>query len=238
MWDQGQEAPHRIIWLRWVVLTTLGGLFGFNVAFFLFWLSDYGSQGSSDFRNPRVILGLILSMLAVYFLLAYPLFFASLGQWFILRKEVAHARRWLWTGALGILFSLPYLLYYAFLDEYSNGQSMIFGTEWFWFATRILTVMALIYGGIVGGFQGWFVLRGYGARLGHILVWVIANAIAWGVGFPLGHQFVASLFHISSSPYPLWWIESVLIYGTPWLIIGIITGAVFIWLRAALTSVD
>jgi len=79
------------------------------------------------------------------------------------------------------------------------------------------------------------VIRRWGAVRRRLLWWVIGSASAWGVGYPLGEQFLASLLWHGSAPFPqaaIW-----LVVGTTWGIIGAITGVVLIWVGRARVKV-
>lgn len=72
---------------------------------------------------------------------------------------------------------------------------------------------------------------------------MVANAIAWGIGFPLGAQGMPGfLWQMRFGDWPLLfgyelpptlWTDKLLKALATWLIIGIVTGAVFIWLANA-----
>ena len=92
-----------------------------------------------------------------------------------------------------------------------------------------LALMSLIFGSLVGLMQGVLVIRRLGAVPRQLFWWVTGSAIAWGVGYPLGEQFLASLFWHWSTSFPP--AATVLIVGTTWGIIGAITGAALIWVE-------
>jgi len=123
---------------------------------------------------------------------------------------------------LGFIFVYPYLLIYSFSALLTSGQSLIFGTQEFWSVSLCLALMSLIFGSLVGLLQGILVIRRWGAVPRRPLWWIIGSAIAWGVGYPLGEQFLASLLWHGSTPFPQ--SATVLIVGTTWGIIGAITG--------------
>jgi hypothetical protein len=85
-------------------------------------------------------------------------------------------------------------------------------------------IMSLIFGSLVGQLKGILVIR-------RLLWWVIGSAIAWGVGYPLGEQFLASLLWHGSTPFPQ--AATWLVVGTTWGIIGAITGGVVVWVGRA-----
>jgi len=205
-----RRTPGLVTWLFWVVLTTFGGIVG---TFLLSFVSN---------ANPS------LNRLLIWFYLASPLFFVALGQWWLLRRFVAQSGWWLLTGVLGFIFVYPYLLIYSFSALLTNGQSLIFGTQEFWKVSFSLAIMSLIFGSLVGLLQGILVIRRRGAAVPRrLLWWVIGSAIAWGVGYPAGEQFLASLLWHGSTPFTqatIW-----LVVGTTWGIIGAITGAVLVW---------
>jgi hypothetical protein len=180
--------------------------------------------------NGRYLLSFVtnanpsLNVLPIWCYLASPLFFVALGQWLLLRRFVAQSRWRLLTGVLGFFFVYPYLLIYSFSALLTSGQSLIFGTQEFWKVSLSLGIMSLILGSLVGLLQGILVIR-------RLLWWVIGSAIAWGVGYPLGEQFLASLLWHGSTPFPqaaIW-----LVVGTTWGIIGAITGGVLVWVGHA-----
>src|SRR6266566_2566465 len=157
-----------------------------------------------------------LNGLLIWFYLASPLFFVALGQCLLLRRFVAQSGWWLLTGVLGFIFVYPYLLIYSFSALLTSGQSLIFGS-------------------LVGLLQGILVIRRWGAVPRRLLWWVIGSAIAWGVGYPLGEQFLASLLWHGSTPFSQ--AATWLVVGTTWGIIGAITGAVLIWVGRARVKV-
>src|SRR5229473_6766949 len=179
-----RRTPGLVTWLFWVVLTAFGGIVG---TFLLSFVS-----------NANVSLNGLL----IWCYLASPLFFVALGQWLLLRRFVAQAGWWLLTGALGFLFVYPYLLIYSFSALSTNGQSLIFGTQEFWTVSLSLALMSLLFGSLVGLMQGVLVIRRVGAVPRQLFWWVIGGAIAWGVGYPLGEQFLASLFWHWSTSFP------------------------------------
>src|SRR6266581_2720572 len=134
-----------------------------------------------------------LNGLLIWFYLASPLFFVALGQWLLLRRFVVQSCWWLLTGVLGFIFVYPYLLIYSFSALLTSGQSLIFWS-------------------LVGLLQGILVIRRWGAVPRRLLWWVIGSAIAWGVGYPLGEQFLASLFWHGSTPFS---------QAAIWLVVGI-----------------
>jgi hypothetical protein len=212
-----RRTPGLVTWLFWVVLTTIGGMVG------TFLLSFFSNA------NPS------LNGLLIWCYLASPLFFVAFGQWLLLRRFVAQSGWWLLTGVLGFIFVYPYLLIYSFSALLTNGQSLIFGTQEFWKVSLSLGIMSLIFGSLVGLLQGILVIRQWGAVPRRLLWWVIGSAIAWGVGYPLGEQFLASLFWHGStqiSQAAIW-----LVVGTTWGIIGAITGVVLIWVGRARVKV-
>jgi hypothetical protein len=136
---------------------------------------------------------------------------------------------------LGFIFVYPYLLIYGFSALLTSGQSLIFGTQEFWKVSLSLAIMSLIFGSLVGLLQGILVIRRWGAVPRRLLWWVIGSAIAWGVGYPLGEQFLESIFWHGStqiSQSATW-----LVVGTTWGIIGAITGVVLIWVGRARVKV-
>ncbi len=148
---------------------------------------------------------------------------------------------WLLTGGLGFLFVVPYLLFYGFSFESLGYRSLTFGTQEFWSVTLSLTIMSLIFGSIVALVQGGLLIWHFGKRPRRLAWWVVGSAIAWGVGYPVSEQFLPSLFWHGSTPTPpnVSWLLALqwLVVGTPWGIIGAITGAVLIWLgRATIPS--
>ena len=74
-----------------------------------------------------------------------------------------------------------------------------------------------------------------GAASRLLLWWVTGSAIAWGVGFPLGEQFLASFLWHASTPFSQ--AAAGLVVGTTWGIIGAITGVVLIWVGRARAKV-
>lgn len=205
-----KRTPGLVTWLLWVVLTTIGGILGTTMTIF--------SPNSNAFLNQ----------LFIWFFLVWPLFCVALGQWLLLRRFVARAGWWLLTGVLGFFFVIPYLLIYGFSAEFTNGKSLIFGTSEFWYISLSLAIMSLLFGGIVGLVQGGMLIWRFGAQPRRVLWWIIASTLAWGIGYPVGEQFLGSLFWLKSTPSPL--PVGLLIEGTTWGIIGIITGAVLVWL--------
>jgi hypothetical protein len=212
-----KRTPGLVMWLFWVASTIFGGIVG---TFPLSFVSN---------ANPS------LNWLLIWFYLASPLFFVALGQWLLLRRFVAQSGWWLLTGVLGFIFVHPYLLIYSFSALLTNGQSLIFGTQEFWKASFSLAIMSLIFGSLVGLLQGFLVIRRWEAAPRQLLWWVIGSALSWGVGYPLGEQFLGSLFWHSSTQFPqaaMW-----LVVGTTWGIIGAITGAVLVWVGRACVKV-
>ena len=120
----------------------------------------------------------------------------------------------------------PYLLIYSFSALSTSGQSLIFGTPDFWRVSLSLALMSLIFGSLVGLMQGVLVIRRVGTVPRQLFWWVTGSAIAWGVGYPLGEQFLVSLFWHWSTSFPP--AATVLVVATTWGIIGTITGAVLI----------
>jgi len=201
-----RRTPVLVTWAGWVGLTALGGLVG------SFLISAVSNANAS------------LNGLLIWCYLASPLFFVALGQWLLLRRFVAQAGRWLLTAALGFFFVYPYLLIYASSALSSGGRSLVFGTSEFWSVSLSLALMSLIFGGLVGLMQSILVIR-------RLLWWVIGSAIAWGIGYPLGEQFLASAFWNGSTLFPpvaIW-----LAVGSTWGVIGAITGAALVWVGRA-----
>ena len=94
------------------------------------------------------------------------------------------------------------------------------------------------FGSLVGLMQGILVIRrlgGLGAAPRLLLWWVTGSAIAWGVGYPLGEQFLASFLWHASTPFSQ--AAAGLVVGTTWGIIGAITGVVLIWVGRARAKV-
>ena len=199
-----RRTPGLMTWVFWVVVTALGGIGG------TFLLSFVYNANTS------------LNGLLIWCYLASPLFFVALGQWLLLRRFIAQSGWWLLTSVLGFFFVYPYLLIYSFSALLTSGQSLIFGTQEFWSVSLCLALMSLIFGSLVGLLQGILVIRRWGAVPRRPLWWIIGSAIAWGVGYPLGEQFLASLLWHGSIPFPQ--SATVLIVGTTWGIIGAITG--------------
>ena len=215
-----RRTPGLVTWVCWVGLTALGGIVG------TFLLSVVSNANTS------------LNGLLIWCYLAWPLFFVALGQWLLLRRFVALASWWLLTSLLGFLFVYPYLLIYGFSALYSSGQSLIFGTREFWSVSLSLAIMSLLFGSLVGLMQGILVIKrlgGLGAASRLLLWWVTGSAIAWGVGFPLGEQFLASFLWHASTPFSQ--AAAGLVVGTTWGIIGAITGVVLIWVGRARAKV-
>ena len=221
-----RRTPGLVTWVCWVGLTALGGIVG------TFLLSVVSNANTS------------LNGLLIWCYLASPLFFVALGQWLLLRRFVAQASRWLLTSALGFLFVYPYLHIYGFSALYTSGQSLFFGTREFWSVSLTLAIMSLLFGSLVGLMQGILVIRrlgglgglgGLGAASRLLLWWVTGSAIAWGVGFPLGEQFLASFLWHASTPFSQ--AAAGLVVGTTWGIIGAITGVVLIWVGRARAKV-
>ncbi len=211
-----RRTPGLVTWLLWVVLTTIGGILGTTITIL--------NPNSNSFLNQ----------LFIWFFLVSPLFFVALGQWLLLRRFVAQSEWWLLTGGLGFLFVIPYLFFYGFSVEFTGGKSLIFGTQEFWSASLSLTMMSLIFGSIVGLVQGGLLIWRFGKRPRRLVWWVTGSAIAWGVGYPLSEQFLASLFWHGSILTSL--AIQLLVVGTTWGIIGAITGVVLIWLGRTTVS--
>ncbi len=214
-----RRTPGLVTWLLWVVLTSTGGSLGTIITIL--------NPNSTSFLNQ----------LFIWFFLVSPLFFVALGQWLLLRCFIAQSGWWLLTGGLGFLFVVPYLLFYGFSFESLGYRSLTFGTQEFWSVTLSLTIMSLIFGSIVGLVQGGLLIWRFGKRPRRLAWWVVGSAIAWGVGYPVSEQFLPSLFWHGSTPTPpnVSWLLALqwLAVGTPWGIIGAITGAVLIWLGRA-----
>jgi len=211
-WNTLKRTPGLVTWLLWVVLTTVGGILGTTIVVL--------NPNSNSFLNG----------LFIWFFLALPFFFVAVGQWLLLRHFVGESGRWLFTALLGIPFVLPYLLIYGFSAEFTDGKALIFGTREFWSASCSLAVLSLIFGGVVGLVQG-VVINRFGKEPHRLRWWVIATAIAWAIGFPLGEQFIGSIFWLKPTPFPL--TATWLIEGTKWGIIGAITGTALLWLGRA-----
>ncbi len=204
-----RRTPGLVTWLLWVVLTSIGGSLGTTMSLL--------NPNSTSFLNQ----------IFIWFFLFWPLFFVALGQWLLLRRFVAQSGWWLLTSVLGFFFVIPYL-FYGFSAESTDGKSLIFGTSEFWGATLFLVLLSLICGSIVGLVQSGLVIWCFGKRPRRRLWWVSANALAWAIGFPLGQQVLGSLFWLKSTPSSL--IAAWVMQGATWGIIGIITGAVLVWL--------
>jgi hypothetical protein len=194
-------------------LTALGGIVGT-------FLLSFVSNANLSFNG-----------LLIWFYMASPLFLVALGQWLLLRRFIAQSGWWLLTGVPGFFFVYPYLLIYSFSALFTNGQSLIFGTQEFWKASLSLAIMSLIFGSLLGLMQGILVIRRWGAIPRRLLWWVISSTVAWGVGYPLGEQFLASLLWHGSTP--LSQAATWLVVGTTWGIIGAITGVALIWVGRA-----
>ncbi len=200
-----RRTPGLVTWLLWVVLTCMGGSLGTLITIL--------NPNSTSFLNQ----------LFIWFFLVSPLFFVALGQWLLLRRFVAQSGWWLLSSVLGFIFVLPYLLFYGFSFESLGYRSLTFGTQEFWSVTLSLTIMSLIWR--------------FGKRPRRVAWWVIGSAIAWGVGYSVSQQFLPSLFWHGATPTPpnVPWLVALqwVVVGTPWAIIGAITGVVLIWLGRA-----
>src|SRR6266699_1166823 len=135
-------------------------------------------------------------------------------------------------------------LIFVFSALFTSGQSLIFGTQEFWSVSLSLAIMSLLFGSLVGLMQGILVIRrlgglgglgGLGAAPRLLLWWVTGSAIAWGVGYPLGEQFLASFLWHASTPFSQ--AATGLVVGTTWGIIGAITGVVLMWVGRARAKV-
>ena len=199
------RTPGLLMWVGWLGLTALGGVIG------SFLLSVVSNANAS------------LNGLLIWCYLASPLFFVALGQWVLLRRFAPQAGWWLLTTVLGFLFVYPYLLIYGSSALLSGGRSLNFGTREFWNVSLSLALMSLIFGGLVGLMQSILVISRWGVVPRRLLWWVVASAIAWGIGYPLGEQFLASAFWNGSTLFPP--VAPWLIDGSTWGVIGAITGA-------------
>jgi hypothetical protein len=115
---------------------------------------------------------------------------------------------------------------------FTSGQSLIFDTQEFWKVSFSLALMSLIFGSLVGLLQGILVISRWGTVPRRLLWWVFGSASAWGVGYPLGQQFLGSIFWHGSTQATIW-----LVVGTTWGIIGAITGVVLVWVGRARVKV-
>ena len=177
------------------------------------------------FQRKRILNGFL-----IWFYLASPPRFV--GWWLLLRRFSARAGGS--HGVLGFILCTSSFTY-SFSALLTSGQSLIFGTQEFWSVSLSLAIMSLIFGSLVGLLQGILVIRRWGAVPRRLLWWVIGSAIAWGVGYPLGEQFLASLIWHGSTPFPQ--AATWLVVGTTWGIIGAITGVVLIWVGRARVKV-
>jgi hypothetical protein len=205
--NQGLLPFRLMLWLLWAILTTIGGLAD---------VSGFVIQHDSP----------LFSYLVFWGSPTLPLFFISLGQWLLLVRLVPRAYWWLLTWVLGVGFS-PLLLGFSFVGEGAYYPAI--GEPNFWAATLLWGIVAFVMGSIVGIFQCLLVIRPYGTSIKQCLGWVVASAIAWGIGFPLGTMFTMSIawntYHIAGLPLRL------LIAAAIWGTIGIVTGASLFWVR-------
>ncbi len=226
-----------LFWLSWIEMTVLGGIVSMAILYFLTLVSDvtlpypWGTY-ANDVAD------------AVHFvLLASPLFFVSLCQWFLLRRFVARSGLWLVIGGVcGPLFTL---IYFMGIPPVGGVQrSWIPDSPDFGFFAIQSTIVGLLVGGLVGGLQALLIERTYQAKRGRVLCWLCTNAIAWGTAFAFGEQMILMLWAYSmynrtnlnaANVPPIIYALSV---GVMCLIIGLITGGALIWLGGNRPSVN
>lgn len=200
-----QYTPGWETWLLWTLLTLIGGVLTFYLG--SFWNS----------KN---------SLVALWYIHAFfPFLLVSLGQWLILRRLGPQSAWWFLPNLPGIIWAYLYLVGYAFIDEYSSGQSLIFGSPIFWATTWQLALFALVFGILLGWLQGWLVLKS------GLFLWVAATTLAWGIGWPLGQQLVRAAIWTWFRATPLQSVSELLAVVVTWATIGALTGAALVWQR-------
>lgn len=137
---------------------------------------------------------------------------------------MSHAWLWLLPSLLGYLLLIPYFDAYGHLSFSTDGNSLRFGTDDFWSTTQTLVVFSVIYS--AHQVKSWW--------------WILTTALAFGIGFPLGDQVMLSLaihpeYIHSVGPLivapPLLLLVDIMALAAPWGVIGMTTGAAFVWLK-------
>lgn len=201
-----QHSPAWETWLFWTLLTLSGGVLTFYLL--SFWNS----------KNPLLS---SLWFIGTWF----PFLLVSFGQWLVLRGLGPQSAWWFLPNLPGLIWAYLYLIGYAFIHEYSSGQSLIFGSPTFWATTSQLALFALVFGALIGLLQNWLVLKS------GLPLWVAATALAWGIGWPLGQQVVHAVIWTWFRDTPLSLASELLAVIVTWATIGALTGAALAWQR-------
>jgi hypothetical protein len=226
-----------LFWISWVEMTVLGGIASLSLLYFLTLIPN------TSLPLPWSTYVDFIEGATRILLLATPLFFISLCQWFLLRRFVTQPGLWLIIG--GMCGPLATFVYFIGAFTFNGfAQPLGFQSPDLWFDAGITTIVGLIVGGLVGGLQSLLIERIYRTKRGRVLCWICATAIAWGTAFAFGEQVMLTLLtnnineatssHVSIIP-PFIYALSV---GSMCFIIGLITGAALIWLGGNQPSVS
>lgn len=130
------------------------------------------------------------------------------AQWFVLRRYLTAASRWDWMD--GLSWAVGYILGLFLIQVLPS------------------TVFAAFIGyflfGVIVALMQWPVLR---REIPQIFTWIIANALAWAVGYWVS-QAVLSLFFTGDLIEPA--VGTAVIAITSGLVAGAITGLALIWI--------
>lgn len=192
-----------------MLATAVGGLAGVGVVAAVSALSNRFALG-----NPIAVLHLIGALEG-----------AALGftQWLVLRHYIRHVGWWILATTIGAIVAwlvgikVSVLLLLVFFDgSIANPLPAALLGAVFWLGVWV---------GAVLGLAQWLVLRTH-VRRGAL--WVLANAIAWGLGLPIAF-FSANLVQVGE-----FGTETVMVGvatgATVGTVIGAVTGAALLWL--------
>ena len=164
--------------LRWTLNCAAGELLGIGFAGLLAFLANttFG-EPESLFAKLNVLLLMLMAGFIEGSLLGY-------FQWRVLKEKFSKLpmRVWMeWTIAVAVLGWFLGMLPSLFFIPANPDPSMQSGGIDFdnpWIFVLLSVSMGLILGAVFGLFQ-WFALRKYAEKAE---VWILANALGWGVG--------------------------------------------------------
>jgi hypothetical protein len=197
------------LWEWWVLATVTSGLIGMGII-------AIASAVSSHF-------GTINTVSLLHVVGALEGIVLGLTQWLVLRRYIKHVGWWIIATGIGAMIAwliglkvIVMLTLIFFSNVTTRPELSTLLEAAFFLGTWVGTVL---------GVAQWFVLRTH-VRRG--IVWVFANALAWGFGL-----LVALMGAILSKPGEVN-LETALVGiatgGMTGFVIGAITGIVLIWL--------
>jgi hypothetical protein len=195
------------LWEWWVLATVVGGLVGIGVA--------------AIASGIAVHLGTVSTIALLYGVGAAQGIALGFSQWLVLRRYVKHVGLWVLATGLGALVAWSIGLKVIVALTLMLFRSTAFDNlTWAW----LLAVFCLgVWVGTVLGLAQWCVLRTH-VRRG--ILWVLANALAWGLG--------VSMVLMGVTKPGVMGVETALIGvstgAMAGVVIGAVTGIALVWL--------